>query len=400
VQLSRFGHEASLTPACAVIGLVFIVRAVRPREHGETIGIDGSRAGPTNSGVVAANSAASGSAIRTAPCAAAGVVLAISLYSYGSMRVFMPSMVLAGGLIFRRELAERWRVRDARRAMLAGVAAFAVTAAPLVYVHATRWELVTARARQVSVFHGAVSWGSAVSEAVGNYAAHFSPTWLVTRGDPSIALSPRASGQLDPVVVTFTFIGVVVAIGRARAQRRFAVPLAWLMLHPLTASLTVDGPHALRSACGLPVFPWLAAIGCRTVIAQFSGSNSRRPAVNVLCLAGMLFAAGRNLHHYFLEWSRDPVVTSRYQADLCAAMRAIRPLVADHDRVFVSDQEDAVRRWHSGEPYIIALLLLPVDPADFQRWDKSVDYYSVNSIGHALCPEKGSHEGWIALDGG
>lgn len=374
VQLSRFGHESSLTPACAVVGLLFLVRAVRPRSHNPALAIDPAQTLATDIAQPIAASASNRIVLRTAPCVGAGVVLATSLYTYGSMRVFTPSMVFAGLLMFRRDIAAMWRTRDRRRTMLTGVAAFMMTAAPLIYVHVTRWDQVTARARQVSVFHNADSFASALLTATRNYAAHFSPVWLITHGDPSVILSPRAHGQLDPVVVMFMIVGVVVAISRVRTQRWYAVPLAWLILHPVTASLTIDGPHALRSACGLPVFPWLAAIGCQAIVSPFVTSGSKRHAVNALCAAGILLAAGRNLYHYYFEWARDPVVTSRYQVDLCNAMRAIRPLVADYDRVFVSDQEDAQRHWFSGESYIIALLLLPVDPAEFHRWGKSVDY--------------------------
>jgi len=361
LQLSRFGHESALTPACTIIALTMMTYAGWPFQN--------------------RRESATG---RLSPwlLSAAGAVLALSLYAYPSMRVFTPLLLVALVIRYRTFIRGAIRDRHRRTALIGAAVTMSLVAAPLVVITCARWGQVMARAEQVSVFGQASGFGEALANIGRNYFAHFGFRWIVSRGDPSLIQWTGTSGMLNACAVPFLIVGLVVVVRTRRLQPFNDILLAWLAFYPIAASLAVDGPHMLRSATGLGVFQWLTAIGIR-----WCTGRCREPRrTGRIVAAGFAMALTANAAYcfkqYFVSWPADERVYSRYQEDLCDALRAIRPIVHDFDHVFISDQIDRERDWFSGEAYIIALLTLPVSPDDFHAWDKSVVYVQ---------PEDGFH---------
>lgn len=352
IQLSRFGHEASLTPACGVFALLLVSTAGLP--------LRGLANSPPR--------------LSMPLLVCGGVVAALSVYTYGSMRVFMPLLTLVTIYCYREVLAAALRARANRATLAAAVAAAIIVLTPMAWLTVTEWNHVTARALQVSVFHDSESLIEALVTCAKQFAAHFGPSWLVTEGDPYIIQSPRGFGQLNACLLPFLLLGMYFALRGRRAHPIHAILLGWLAIHPLAAAVSQGGPHALRSACGLPVFQWIAAIGCHTIITKLCATDGRRRLLAVGCASALIVNAGFFTRAYFVDWANDPRVAAMYQEDLCDAMREIRPMVAEHDRVFISDQRDFDRYWHSAEAYIVALLVLPIAPEDFHTWTKMVRY--------------------------
>jgi len=357
LQLSRFGHESALTPACTVFALTLMTYAGWPFQTRRD-----ASAGRLNPWLLSA----------------AGAVFALSIYSYPSMRGFTPLLLVAVAVRYRGLICDRQH----RTAIIGAAVTMAIVAAPMVVLTCTHWDQVMARAEQVSVFREASGAADALVDFARNYVAHFGPEWLVLRGDPSLIQWTRASGVLNACAVPFLMIGLVVLV-RTRRRRPFNdILLAWLAFYPVVASLAVDGPHVLRSACGLGVFQWIAAVGIRWSIGRCGENVRLRSVAAAGCALALAADAGYCFKQYYVTWSADDWVYSRYQEDLCDALRAIRPIVNDFDHVFISDQIDRERDWFSGEAYILALLVLPVPPDDFHAWQKSVSY---------VRPEDGFH---------
>ncbi len=349
LQISRFGHESSLTPTFALLPIACLILAMPRRNAGD---------GDTGR-------------LSVFWLTAAGVAWGVSLNTYASMRPFTPLMILGVVVLFRRDWVRSWGQPQGRRALCVAAVVGTVAAAPFLLATVTHWDQVMARAEQVSVLHS-LPIGEAVTTAASQYAAHFAPDWLLIHGDRYAIQSPPGFGQLNAVVMLQAMVGAVVAF-RDRNRNRFALLLLWwLAVHPLAAALTDGGPHALRSACGLPVFQWLAAIAADRLISQLRTRALRTTAI-VLLLAVWGANAGFIVRDYFARWSRDPWVNALYQRDLCEAVRFIRPIVHEYDLVYVSDQNNRERRWYSGEAYAIVLVELPVAPADFQSWEKQVE---------------------------
>ncbi|MEE9295285.1 MAG: glycosyltransferase family 39 protein [Phycisphaerae bacterium] len=349
LQLSRFGHESSLTPAFTIFALTLMAYARWPfqRDNDHT-------------------------KLRTLPLAIAGALFALSLYSYPSMRVFTPAFLVAAAVIYRRPILNSVRPGRNRTAVTTALAMACVFATPIVMLTITSWEKTMARAQQVSLFHqkGLVE---ALIQTASQYAAHFSPEWLFIDGDSYPVQSPPGLGQLNLVLAPFLIAGIFTAARYCRQNRTNTLLLAWLLLYPIAAAPTDAAPHALRSACGLPVFQWLAAIGCHAILSSIA-SSSRRAAIATICTLAVTANGAFAIRDYFFGWARDPWVAALYQKDLCDAMRVVRPIRHNYDRIYVSNQYSAERRWYSGEAYIIVLLALPIEPEDFHAWSKSIIY--------------------------
>lgn len=352
IQISRFGHEATLTPACTVFALLLMSLAGWP--------LSDRAERPLR--------------LHMPWMVCAGVVAALSVYTYSSMRVFTPLLACVVIYANRKGVASALRTKGNRIAMVASVVAAMVVLVPMVWLTVTEWEHVTARARQVSIFHNSATMIDALVTSVGQYLGHFGPSWLVTAGDPYIIQSPRGFGQLNVCLVPFLLLGTYCVIRGRRTQPIYPILLGWLALHPIAAAVCEGGPHALRSACGLPVFQWIAAVGCLTVVTRLAATPARRTVIATGCALALLLNAGLFARAYFVDWANDSRVLAMYQDDLCDAIRDIRPIRDDYDRVFISDQRDFDRYWHSAEAYIVTLLVLPVAPEDFHRWPKSVRY--------------------------
>lgn len=354
LQLSRFGHESSLTPACTIFALTLMAYARWPFR---------GQADPTPS-------------IRLNPplLAAAGAVFALSLYSYPSMRLFTPALIIAGAFCYRRTIAAMIRESRSRNALIIMFISACLVATPLIWLAVNDWDGIAARARQLSVFHQSAGLLDVLIQCCKNYVAHFGYTWLITKGDPSIVQSPQEYGQLSVCIIPFLLAGIIILVKDRRRNRSYDFLLAWLLLYPIAATVTLDGPHALRSACGLPVFQWIAAIGCQWLVTRLGRTSRIRTGVAGACVLAVTVNAALCFKHYFFVWARDPRIVSMYQQDLCDALKAVRPMIKDYDRVHISDQRDRDRNWFSGEAYIIAALVLPVEPADFHGWPKSVFY--------------------------
>ncbi len=364
LQLSRFGHESTLTAGVTVCALMFMAFGRWPL-----------RGGTERTGM-----------LRAVPLGAAGAIFSLGLYTYPSMRLFTPAFLVAAAWIYRRELAGAWSDRKGRRAAGTMFLACFSVAAPMVFLCLTRWDQLMARAEQVSLFHNSTSFGESLLTSVTQYADHFSPRWLLTEGDRYTIQSPPGYGQLSFVAGFLLLIGAYVAIRDRHKNRSGMLVLAWLLLHPLSASITDSGPHALRSACGLPAFQWLAAIGCTATVLLLGTSTARRRWTGIACLLMVAANGAVVAGDYFGRWSRDPWVSALYQRDLRDAMRAIRPIAGDFERIYISDQIDRGRRWYSGEAYAIVLISLPVEPRDFQKWEKSIvdepsGFHRVQSFG-------------------
>lgn len=348
LQLSRFGHESSLSTAFTVFALYALSLASFPQ-------LGARRA-----------------MIRGLPLVGAAGLFALGLYTYPSMRLFTPLLIITGITLFARDNRPAFTVVVNRVWLVAASVIGALVALPLVSLAGTSWDQFAGRAREVFLFNGSQPFGVALMTALKQYAAHFGPDWLFLHGDTYRIQSPPGFGQLSFVVAPFLIVGIVVAWKRRREDRIGWFLLAWLLLHPIAASITDSGPHALRSACGIGVFEWLAAIGCQSLVSLCG--TQRRRVVAAVCAMALAGNGGFVVYDYFARWARDPWVAALYQRDLRDALRAVRPIVRDFDRIHISIETDRDKRWYSGEPYILVLLTLPVEPADFHRWSKSVVY--------------------------
>ena len=330
VTLSRFGHEASLTPAFLVTALWLVApgRGERPAS--------------------------------AARWAAAGIVLGLGLYSYPSARLFLPAAVALFSLLCLPP--------GDRRNRIVLVATLAAAALPLAIATAQHPDRLLARAGSASVFGNVEPAGAAILLIGRQYIEHFLPGFLFVRGDGNPLHSPPG-GVLLWIDLPLAAAGAVLAVRRRdRWDRAF---LAWLLLYPIASATTLGDrpeyvPHSLRAAVGLPVFQILAAQGAGWLYAAGrlrAGAGIARVAAVSLAAAGAAqavgFAAG-------FVTSYTPRTAPLFHAAYPPAMRILAENRERFDAALISCEGNH-------QAYIHALLYRLQSPAEYQVAGKEID---------------------------
>jgi len=367
LQLSRFGHEATLTPLFPIAVVLTLSLAGWPlRGVGSP---EGNRV-----------------RLRWPWMAALGLVVGLSQHTYGSMKLFMPAFLLVGGVVYWRAWRPVLRDGRSRLGLALSVVVAGLVLAPLIHLYATQWSTVNARAMQESLFHKGMPVAQLISEIGGKYLRHCDPQWMFVRGDVVSVQSIPGVGQLNWYMLALLPVGLVGLARQWRAHRGAALLLEGLLLYPIAGSLTTSGPHALRSACGLGVLQWIGAIGIRTLAGTASAVGSkRRLAATAGVVAALAVNAWYTGRQYFVTEARAPFYQALFQADLCEALTVVRDRWRGYDRIFISDHVSAPRPyWPSIQPYVYPLLILPVPPAEFQSWEKTYHYRNEQDQFHTI----------------
>jgi 4-amino-4-deoxy-L-arabinose transferase-like glycosyltransferase len=324
IYLSRFGHEASLTPAFLVTALL-LASGSRPR------------------------------------WIAAGLVLAAGLYSYPSYRLFLPVLV-AAAWIARAEPRPRDRAGWGRLAI-----AFAAGCVPLGIATLAHPDRLFARGASASAF-GNLPIVVAIRVFAWQYLEHFLPRFLFLRGDGNPLHSPAGMGELLRPEILSLPLGIILAVRRRDGWDRLF--LAWLLVSPLASALSLGDraeyvPHSLRAAVALPVFEILSAQG---IASAYRFLAARRARLTFSGLGVWWLACGVNLILFLIAFT-GPYARSVEPLYHAADVRAIRYLAANRSR-FAS----AVIRAGENDPqiYVYSLLLGLQTPREYQRVEKVV----------------------------
>lgn len=172
-----------------------------------------------------------------------GFILGLSLYTYGSARVFVPLFIPGLVIIYYRELWQNKKL-------------FFITGGiflVILGIMISLWLTPAGMARQ-----GQVGLTFNPLKIVYNYISYFTPQFLFANGDPYLRHSPSKMGMLH----IFEFISVTTGIFYLFQEKNKAkkVLLLWLILYPIPAALTAP-VHALRGIIGSPLFAIISSYG-------------------------------------------------------------------------------------------------------------------------------------------
>lgn len=248
---------------------------------------------------------------RTRWLAVTGFCLGLAMYSYDPARLFAPLLPAAAAIIW----FPVWKKN--RRAVLAAFAFFLVTVSPVLWLFTTQTDAAAARFRFLSIAQPGHSSGQIILQFLQNYAAHFSPGFLLATGDANLRHGLGRGVLTTPEIMgTVTAVFVLVFSKKLRLSRRgrsFALfCLLWILLAPIPASLTREGiPHALRTQMALPAWQLLAAY----VLVEAARSNKQR-LNRVLFTAGIIgltaIGAYLTISTYFRTYPRDSALEWQY----------------------------------------------------------------------------------------
>ena len=368
VDLSRWGHEASLGPlltAASFAALLWAGLLETDRDRDQ-------QAGPDK----LAQTAVLGPKWWRA--ALAGLICGAACYGYPAVRLYLPLLVatalIVGGTGSTRRLLKSRAGRVAAAMFCLG---FALTFGPLLFQHIAHPEIIGRRAGSVWLWEPADPAITKLTKIASRYAAHFGPTTLVFTGLEDEQRGPLGFGAFSWYVLPLMLAGLAVTLPQLRCSPSARLLLLAVLLYPAgdclhrysyqnAAGIADLGPHILRSGPGLWALVILAAAGGATLARRLSRlrPNAFKPvlttAVVIALLSDLVFLA-----FFFGPYRRKPAVIRDYHADLVEALRWARPRISSADAVFVTASG-------MNMPYIIALVIAGYDPHEWFTAERDV----------------------------
>jgi len=220
----------------------------------------------------------------------AGAVYGLTFYTYLAARFSIVALAvfIVYCAIWRRE-------RFWLRGWFCFAAAALVIAAPLGVYFLAHWDVMMARAGQVSVFSEAINHGDlrgTLLRHVGRVARGF-----FYRGD----FIPRHNVPLRPVfdpLIGLAFLaGIGLALYRARRDAAYGLTLIWFGVMLLPTILAEDAPHMLRGSGVLPTLFILPALGLAEFV-YWMERKGRAMLAYALIGAVLAFSAGQSVAAY------------------------------------------------------------------------------------------------------
>ncbi|MBI5045152.1 MAG: glycosyltransferase family 39 protein [Candidatus Levybacteria bacterium] len=127
-----------------------------------------------------------------------------------------------------------------------------------------------------------------------NYLSHFDPSFLFLEGDNARHHAPYM-GVEYLITLPFIVIGLLHLWRNYRFQAKFLS--AWLIVAPITSSLAIDSPNAIRSMMFLPILQIFGAFGIWSMYQQLK--YRMKKIIILLIIVGYLVNFSYYLHHYF-----------------------------------------------------------------------------------------------------
>jgi 4-amino-4-deoxy-L-arabinose transferase-like glycosyltransferase len=379
IDLSRWGHEASVGPLLSALSLAALLWA----------GLLGTgrdqTAEPPGLAPAATRRPHWWQAAKHQPRwwrgALAGVLSGAACYGYPAVRIYLP-LLLFGALTINAVSGRRLlRSRAALFAATLFCAGFAVTFGPLLYQHVVNPEMIARRASSVWLWQPGEPALAKAAKVAARYAAHFAPSTLAFTGLDDQQRGPLGFGAFSWYVLPLLLAGLVLTLPRLRRSHSARLLMLGILLYPAgdclhrysfeTAEGLVDlGPHILRSAPGLWALVILAAVG-GVGLARWLWRlrpNGTKPVLAV-AIAAALLSDAVFLAFFFGPYRHRPAVIRDYHADLVEALRWARPRIHAADAVFITASG-------MNMPYVITLVMTGYDPHEWFKAERDVRTFS------------------------
>lgn len=264
----------------------------------------------------------------------------LSVYSYNSFRILVPITGLFMIALFFKEIkkstSEYWKIG------LISVLFVAASILPMAKLYIKD----TGAARFQTVAAGGLS------NFARNYLSHFSPSFLITKGDTNPRSQQPGFGELYLLDIPLIVFGLLYVLKRKNK-------LNWLLLFillasPIPAAITRESPHALRAitmASTLAITSSLGAFYLGAIVPKYR--NYIFLGLIVLYL-GFFESYGETFFNSYVARSSQD-----WQYGYEKLFSEYAEEIAGADKVIISDEY--------AQPYIFAAFYSKYDPASFQK---------------------------------
>jgi len=382
--ISRPALEANLALTLIIFGFYFLIRFINT----SSFVIPGSTRNPSGISLLVSS-----------------VLLGLSLHTYNTARVFVPTLLLAFLVIYWKQIKlivssvipakagihssntefgtnlYRFPIRSGMTSIRLALLIFAFFATIVAFQIFTG--VGTARYSKLNIITESTAYTLGqkriesglppivakfvfnrpvyfVQTFINNYFEYFTPSFFnQSRGAQSQFAIPGANLLGFPVMVLF-LIGLFYLL-KNPGEKSHLFLLAWLLLSPIASALTVDPPQALRPNPMIPAIVIIASLGLLFVLIHFSSSVKRFATVTVILLIALNF--GIYLNNYLTLYPKV------YSESWMYGYREVFEYLntqKNFNKIFIS------KRY--GEPHIFYAFFNKLDPKKLQPGGDNVRF--------------------------
>jgi len=332
LYLSRLGHEVNAGLTLSILGILFFLNWV--------VGKGNRRLYWLFSSVI---------------------LFSLSLYTYQSLKIFLPLLLLGLVYVYRRVILKQKKV-----ILLAGVLGL-VLLLPLIKASlapgaAARYEGTSIFAnspviirqaserllndRQGSHWLGLIfdNRRLALSQAaLKSYASHFNPTWLFFNAGQENHKIP-GMGLLYLWELPFLLWGAYQLISRRKGDRVKRVFLIWILVAPISAAITTQAPHAMRFFNVIPVPQILVGIGLLAAWQWLKKQNSWfKRSLTIFSLLFLTVSFSHMLHNYFINYPFEQ--SASFQLPLARSIKFAQEIESDYSEIIFTHHDQAAQAY-------------------------------------------------------
>ena len=301
------------------------------------------------------------------------IPFAVSVYTYNSARAFVPLLLFALFVIYRKDILKE------KKSAILSIILFVVLMVPVISFFISgeggaRYQLVSItdeagliprieEARNLStlpeplipIMHNRPVYVGGYF--IQNYLAHFTPDFLFISGAGHRQHHVQGIGQLYWVQALFLVVGLIMLF---KNKEKFKwLLLSWMLLAYVPVALTLDSiPHALRTLNAVPTYQIISAYG---IYYLYSWLNKKNRIINysvwIFVIVILMFQFVRyqeNLYNLYPKaYSRD------WQFGNKEVVEYIEEVYDEYDLIVYTREY--------GEPHIFTLFYLNYDPEKFQN---------------------------------
>lgn len=290
----------------------------------------------------------------------------LSLYTFNTVRIIAPLLVLGLVVGFRQELWQKkqWLVLSALLGiiLLLPVASFLVTPqAKLRFREVNIFSNpdVVIRANQEMENDSWYWWSKIIHnrrwgytrEFLRHYFDHFNPAFLFIRGDGNPKFSIQDVGQLYLWELPFLIWGAFLLFKRKPGY--WWLIIFWLLIGILPAAMARETPHALRIETTLPTWQMITALGAVAFWQRTGRRRLWRWLATGLLAINFVYFLHSYIVHYPVEYSRE------WQYGYREVAVYLQEVEGQHDRIWMTNA--------LGRPYIYLLFHQKRSPDEFRR---------------------------------
>lgn len=315
----------------------------------------------------------------------AAILLALSLHTYNSERIFVPALLLAFAIIYRPKIKLNFSTLISLSILSASVflVAFQVFSGEgtarydklKILSDNTVFQIGEARSNSnlpkplPTLLHNRPVYFS--KTVLKNYISYFSPQFVFQqKGAQTQFAIPGQSLYTWPILILY-IVGAIYSLTRLK-EKSSQFLLAWMALAPLAASLTVDPPQAIRPNPLIPAIVILSALGLHYTLSKLSKISLY---ILVLFIGSTTAFFSIYLSSYYTSYSNE--YSNSWQYGYEQVFTYINENKGKYQNIFITKKY--------GEPHIFYAFFNKLNPDQLQPGDNNIrfeqsDWYWTDKI--------------------